>query len=288
MQSLHCFWVEARIELGETVVSVVQRGYYSPIILRTTGYNNELPRVIPPMTVFVSFIRAFLAHLCFRELEVQDDYRPVLPTGQCALQVYPAITVTVFVLLNRCKMTIDLYYQPHSAPCRSIMLLAKAIGVELNLKKTSILDGEHLKPEFLKMNPQHCIPTLDDNGFILWESRAILAYLQSQYGKHESLYPKDPKKRAVVDQRLYFDMGTLYSQYCSILCERVDFIWLFFQYPTIFQKIPGSPKDLKKLEEAFTFLENFLTFSAWVAGDRITIADYAVITSVSTAEVGTL
>ncbi|CAG2063376.1 unnamed protein product [Timema podura] len=156
------------------------------------------------------------------------------------------------------------------------MLLAKAIGVELNLKKTSILDGDHLKPEFLKMNPQHCIPTLDDHGFTLWESRAILAYLQSQYGKHESLYPKDPKKRAVVDQRLYFDYGLHRRQYCSILCER---------YPTIFQKIPGNPKDLKKLEEAFAFLENFLTCSAWVAGDRITIADYAVITSVSTAEV---
>nr|CAD7587476.1 unnamed protein product [Timema genevievae] len=174
---------------------------------------------------------------------------------------------------SRCKMTIDLYYQPHSAPCRSIMLLAKAIGVELNLKKTSILDGDHLKPEFLKLNPQHCIPTLDDHGFTLWESRAILSYLQSQYGKHESLYPKDPKKRAVVDQRLYFDMGSIAANIAA------------YYYPTIFQKIPGNPKDLKKLEEAFAFLENFLTCSAWVAGDRITIADYAVITSVSTAEV---
>nr|CAD7587475.1 unnamed protein product [Timema genevievae] len=146
-------------------------------------------------------------------------------------------------------------------------------GIELNLKKTVLTNGDHLKPEFLKLNPQHCIPTLDDNGFALWESRAILAYLQSQYGKDESLYPKDPKKRAVVDQRLYFDMGTLYARIGE------------YYYPIIFQKAQGDPEKFKKLEEAFEFLEKFLTGSAWVAGDKITIADFAVISSVSTAEV---
>nr|CAD7268541.1 unnamed protein product [Timema shepardi] len=57
------------------------------------------------------------------------------------------------------------------------------------------------------------------------------------------------------------------------------------KYPIIFQKAQGDPEKLKKLEEAFEFLEKFLTGSAWVAGDKITIADYAVIASVSTAEV---
>ena len=42
-------------------------------------------------------------------------------------------------------------------------------------------------------------------------SRAIITYLANQYGKDDSLYPKDPKKRALVDQRLYFDACTLYK-----------------------------------------------------------------------------
>lgn len=40
-----------------------------------------------------------------------------------------------------------------------------------------------------------------------------MTYLASAYGKNDSLYPKDLKKRAIVDQRLYFDMGTLYAAF---------------------------------------------------------------------------
>ena len=63
------------------------------------------------------------------------------------------------------------------------------------------------------MNPQHNIPTLKDGHFCMNESRAAAAYLVSKYGKNDKLYPKDPKVRAVVDQRMYFDMGTFYKAF---------------------------------------------------------------------------
>ena len=52
-------------------------------------------------------------------------------------------------------MPIDLYYTLGSAPCRSVMMTAKMVGVELNLKEVNLMAGEQMKPEFLAINPQH-------------------------------------------------------------------------------------------------------------------------------------
>jgi glutathione S-transferase len=149
-------------------------------------------------------------------------------------------------------------------------MVAKVLNVPLNLKPLNLMAGEHMTPEFLKINPQHTIPTLVDNEFALWESRAILSYLVEKYGKNDSLYPKDPAKRALVNQRLYFDMGTLYKLFAE------------YYYPQMMQKLPADPEKLTKAEEAVQLLDGFLANSTYAAGDKITIADYSLIASFST------
>ncbi|XP_052865863.1 glutathione S-transferase 1 isoform X4 [Anopheles cruzii] len=167
----------------------------------------------------------------------------------------------------------DFYYLPGSAPCRAVQMTAAAVGVELNLKLTNLMAGEHLKPEFLKMNPQHCIPTIVDKDFSLWESRAIQIYLVEKYGKDDKLYPKDPQKRAVINQRLYFDMGTLYQRFGD------------YWYPQIFAKQPANAEALKKMEEAVGFLNSFLDGHEYAAGADLTIADLSLVASIATYEV---
>jgi len=168
-------------------------------------------------------------------------------------------------------MGVDLYYMDLSAPCRSVMLLAKAIGLELNLKVTDIMAGETRTPEFIKMNPQHCLPTMDDDGFKLWESRAILSYLASKYGPAH-LYPSDPKERAVVDQRLYFDMGTLYERFGKCV------------YPLMFGDGKIADNALDNLKEALGWLEGFFGDNQFVAGPKQTVADFAIASTVATIE----
>nr|ANS53388.1 glutathione-S-transferase delta class 1 [Sitophilus oryzae] len=170
-------------------------------------------------------------------------------------------------------MTIDFYYLPGSAPCRSVLLTAKVLGLDLNLKLTNLQAGEHLTPEFLKINPQHTIPTINDNGFSLWESRAICTYLVNACGKDDSLYPKEPRARALVDQRLYFDIGTLYARFAD------------YYYPSLFQGLPKEPSKLERIDEGMKFLDGFLEGQTYVAGKNLTVADLAILASISTFEV---
>jgi len=170
-------------------------------------------------------------------------------------------------------MPIDFYHIPGSAPCRAVRLAAKAVGVDLNLKYLDLMKGEQMAPEFLKLNPQHTIPTMVDNGFSLWESRAIMGYLVNQYAKDDSLYPKDPKKRALVDQRMYFDIGTLYARFAD------------YYYPVYFAGVPFDPAKMTKIEEAFQFLDTFLADTEYAAGNSLTIADLTLVATVSTFEV---
>ncbi|XP_049767521.1 glutathione S-transferase 1-1-like [Schistocerca cancellata] len=169
--------------------------------------------------------------------------------------------------------SVDFYYWPASAPCMTVQMVAQDIGVKLNMKFTNPQAGDHMKPEFLKMNPQHTVPTLNDNGFCLSESHVIIAYLVDQYAKDDSLYPKDAKKRALVNQRLFFNVSTLYRCFSA------------YYYPVMIRGAKQfDPVKLKELETAYEFLNTFLEGQQWVAGTSMTIADYAILTSVSTAD----
>ncbi|XP_067614155.1 glutathione S-transferase 1-1-like [Eurosta solidaginis] len=167
----------------------------------------------------------------------------------------------------------DFYDTASSAPCRSVIMTAKALGLNLNKKPKNLMAGEHMKPEYLKLNPQHTILTLVDNGFPLWESRAIMVYLAEKYGKDDTLYPKCPKRKAVINQRLYFDMGTLYKSFAD------------YYYPQLFAKAPADPELYKKIESAFDLLNTFLEGHKYVAGDALTLPDLSILETASTFEV---
>lgn len=122
------------------------------------------------------------------------------------------------------------------------------------------------------MNPQHCIPTINDNGFCLWESRAISTYLIDKYAKNDLLYPKDLQKRAIIDQHLYFDLGTLVLR----LGE--------FFYPQIRQNQPMDMTKKKKCEEALELWNILLEGHKYSIDDSLTLADIVLVTTVSTYE----
>jgi len=114
-------------------------------------------------------------------------------------------------------MSVEVFGMTLSAPCRILYMTCEALGVEYKQTECDLMNGGNMTPEYLKMNPQHNIPTLKDGDFCMNESRAAAAYLVNKYGKDDKLYPKEAQTRAVVDQRLYFDMGTFYKAFGDVM-----------------------------------------------------------------------
>ncbi|XP_026740574.1 glutathione S-transferase 1-like [Trichoplusia ni] len=169
-------------------------------------------------------------------------------------------------------MSLKLYHFTVSGPSRGALLAARYLQLPIEIQPVNTFKKDNLKESFLKINPQHCVPTLEDNGFILWESRAIACYLADKYGKDEQFYPKDLQKRAFVNQRLYFD-ATFLNVKMRAICA-----------PILFS---GATEIQKPLKDDFNttlgFLDIFLSSTKWLAGDNPTVADtasYATLSSI--------
>lgn len=115
-----------------------------------------------------------------------------------------------------------LYHSPYSPFSRSVLLFCRFLKFDVEVKEVDLMEEDQMEPEFLKINPQHCVPTIDDDGFYLWESRAILSYLMETKAPH--MLPNSPEERAVINQRLFFELGGLGKKYQELYVREFNFL----------------------------------------------------------------
>jgi glutathione S-transferase len=94
---------------------------------------------------------------------------------------------------------IKLYGHPGAPKAVKIEVLLEESGAPYVFRVIDLVRGENRQPAFLAINPAGRVPVIDDDGFILAESNAILRYLAARL-EMESWYPNDLRSRALVDQ----------------------------------------------------------------------------------------
>src|SRR5476649_896930 len=105
---------------------------------------------------------------------------------------------SLFTESERKKMPLD-FYHGHGSPFSwRVWLALEHKAVPYNLKVLSFQDNDTTKPGFVALNPRHTVPTIVDDGYSLWESMAILEYLDERFAAGAKLYPGDAKARARV------------------------------------------------------------------------------------------
>jgi len=96
-------------------------------------------------------------------------------------------------------MSITLYYGSGSPYAWRVHLALEHKALPYELKVLSFSAGDTRKPEFLALNPRHRVPVIVDGDFVLYESNAIVEYLDEAYpGRGAPLLPGDARQRALI------------------------------------------------------------------------------------------
>src|SRR5438477_7164613 len=108
-----------------------------------------------------------------------------------------------------------LHVAPPSPRAFKVLAVARYLGLDFELCPVDLLHGEQQKPEFVALNPNRKMPVLEEDGFVLWESNAILQYLAAKKPA-SGLWPTDPRKQADVS-RWQFWQTAHWGPACSVL-----------------------------------------------------------------------
>jgi glutathione S-transferase len=101
-------------------------------------------------------------------------------------------------------MAFMLYNAPQSTCSQRVRFVLNAKGLPFAEQKLDLLAGDQLKPEYLKLNPNGVVPTLDHDGQIVIDSSVIIEYLDEVFPDRANFTPRDPVKRAAMRSLMRF------------------------------------------------------------------------------------
>ena len=153
----------------------------------------------------------------------------------------------------------------NSSNLKKVTWLCEEIGLPYNRIDAGMAFGVVNTPEYKKLNPNGLVPTIEDEGLVLWESNAIVRYLAARYGKGE-FYPRNLAVRAGADRWMDWaittpgpHIGPLFMQLIRTAPER--------------REAAVIANARAQLARVTLILDAHLATRAFVAGEHFTMGD---------------
>ncbi len=163
-----------------------------------------------------------------------------------------------------------LYTYAASPNCQKVLAVARELDISLDRVNVDIFKGEAKTPAYLAKNPNGRVPLLEEDGFVLSESNAIIAYLANQKTV-PSLLPTKPRERAEVDRWLSWQSAHLSPAVGKVAFEKMV-------KPMTKQGTPDTAviaAATAEFETLAKMLDRALVGREYVAG-KLSIADFAL------------
>jgi glutathione S-transferase len=160
-----------------------------------------------------------------------------------------------------------IYGHPWSINTRKTLMTLAEKGHEAALELVMIPKGEHKKPDYLALSPFGKVPAIDDDGFVLYETRAINAYLDRKLAGPR-LSPSDPRAAARLDQWTNVADAYFVPHVGPLIFE------------TLFRRYLGGEQNTLLIENgrkailpALDAADRWLASHPYFAGDAFSLAD---------------
>ena len=154
----------------------------------------------------------------------------------------------------------------------SVLSVKNYLGIDCEVQRLDFTRGDQLKPAYAALNPNKKMPTLEDDGFVLWESNAILFYLACKRPE-KGLWPSDVRGQADVLRWLSWESGHWDA-------ESVGMVSFEKGSKVVMSLGPADAAFIKRGEQNFArfaaVLNSYLAGKTWLVGERLTIADFSV------------
>jgi glutathione S-transferase len=162
-------------------------------------------------------------------------------------------------------------FQP-SGRVVGIVALKNHLALDCELQPIDLGGGDQRTPEYVSLNPNMKMPTLEDDGIVLWESNAILFYMASKRPE-SGVWPSDPEGQADVLRWLFWESAHWDA-------ESVGMVAYEKSSKDVLGLGPPEPAFITRGEENFSrfaaVLNESLKSKTWVVGERLTIADFSI------------
>lgn len=164
------------------------------------------------------------------------------------------------------------YQHPFSSNCRKVAAVIAELGLDVESQLVDLSKGEQRSPEFVAINPMSKVPALVDGDLNLWESHAIMRHLARTAGD-TALYPtSNLKALADIDRWMDWSLANWTPAVGAYTFEK-----LFKPMLGIGTPDPAFlEQQLQRIAPLADALERFLDGCTFLAGDTLTLADYAV------------
>lgn len=157
----------------------------------------------------------------------------------------------------------------NSSNVMKIIWLLAELELPYEREDAGLQFGVNNTPDYLRMNPTGLVPTLIDDGFVLWESNAILRYVCGAHAPDSPLWPQDHRARASIDRWMDWQQTTLNRP------QGVVFQGLVRIAPEKRDNM-AIERALEEVSRAWITMDNQLAMDAYVSGEHLSLADIAI------------